>query len=120
MRKTFQTMICALIASQLIGCSSSGIKLRSNPPPLNSELREISVLGRSQAEVTLPKRSRIVIAGVTGTCDIELKNALAKRLVDNSEFQVLDRENLNRILIEKDDNWGGDFNTKTAVRLGEL
>ncbi|MEM8997117.1 MAG: CsgG/HfaB family protein, partial [Acidobacteriota bacterium] len=121
LKKSFKTLTCLLVASQLIGCSSSGIKLQMEPPPPpDSELREISILGRSRAEVTLPRGSRIVIAGIAGTCDLELKNALAKRLVDNNEFQVLDRDNLDRVLIEADANWGGRFNSNTAVRLGEL
>ncbi|MEM6796651.1 MAG: CsgG/HfaB family protein [Acidobacteriota bacterium] len=68
----------------------------------------------------IPKRSRIVIADIGGPCTLELKNALMTRLVDNSEYDVLTRDNLEQLLLETENNWSGPFNTKTAATLGEL
>ena len=85
-----------------------------------SPLVEIAVLTTKKHAVDIPSKSRIVVSDITGPCSIELKNALARRLVDNVDYEVLSRDNLDKILIESKSQWAGDFNTQTAVKLGRL
>ena len=85
-----------------------------------SEVIEIPIVVAPTITRDIPKGSRIVIAGITGPCSVELTNALMKRLVDNSEYEVLTRDNLQQLLGEIQKNWSGNFNTETTARLGEL
>ena len=115
-------LICALLSSQLAGCATSAI---TPPPPravppAESKLVEMAVLTTSAYSVEIPPKSRIVIADIAGDCSVELKNALTRRLVDNANYEVLSRDNLEQIIIESKNNWAGGFNTETAVKLGRL
>jgi hypothetical protein len=80
----------------------------------------ISIVVTPKIKRIIPKGSRIVIANITGDCSTEVKDALMRRLIDNSDYDVLTRENLDQILWESDINWGGRFNTETAAKLGKL
>ena len=114
------SLVAVVLATQLVGCASS-----SSVDPIarvipESRLVEISVLTTSSTAIEIPPKSRIVVADIAGDCAVELKNALTRRLVDNADFEVLSRDNLEQILIESDNNWAGRFNTETAVKLGRL
>jgi hypothetical protein len=88
------------------------------PPP--GEVVKVRVLLKPTIVAEIPEGSRIVITDISGVCALEVKDALMSRLVDNANYDVLTRENLSQILVESEKSWAGDFNTKTAVRLGEL
>lgn len=87
------------------------------PPP---EIVQIPVLVVPENITAVPKGSRIVIAGLEGDCANSVKDALMKRLIDNQNYSVLTRDNLNQIIGESDLSWAGRFNTETAAKLGRL
>lgn len=111
-------LIYTLLATQLVGCASGGKHVAQLIP--DSKLVQISILTTTSNVVKIPPKSRIVISNIAGECALELKNALARRLVDNANYEVLTRDNLEQLMIEADRNWAGRFNSETAVRLGEL
>ncbi len=89
-------------------------------PRLEPKLVDIKIIVTPKEETVIPKGSRIVIANISGACADEVKDALMRRLIDNSDYDVLTRDNLHQIIGETNINWEGRFNTETATRLGEL
>jgi hypothetical protein len=89
------------------------------PPPEPTTLT-IPIVVKPKVRELVPKGSRIVIADIEGYCDEEVKTALMKRLVDNADYSVVTRDNLNQIIGEADQSWTGKFNTDTAAKLGDL
>lgn len=88
------------------------------PPP--SKPVRIPVLVVPDRAFLVPKDSRIVIADIEGDCAEEVKDALMRRLIDNRDYSVLTRDNLQQLIGEATETWSGKFNTETAARLGEL
>jgi len=66
------------------------------------------------------KKTRLVIADIHGRCAQEVKDALMRRLTDNPDYEVLSRDNLDKIMREQEKSWDESFNSKTAVKLGNL
>lgn len=111
-------LIMFAISFIFTGCASFKGAFRWTLP--ESNLVEMSVLVTSANVQKVPPGSRIVIAGIGGECSSELTNALMRRLVDNSGYNVLSRDQLDEILVESEQAWAGKFNSATAVEMGEL
>lgn len=109
----------ALISCALISCTTVQQVPMSLPVP-EAELVPISIIVSPTVKKIIPKGSRIVIADIAGECSTEVKDALMRRLIDNSDYDVLTRDNLRQIIGESEITWAGRFNTETAARLGEL
>ena len=105
-----------------ISCATTG------PPPPDSEIIRLSVLVTPNAKKAIPKNSRIVVAHIEGRdtreglddCANAVKDALMRRLIENADYDVLSRDDLDWIYQEMKNNWGGTFNTATTAKLGEL
>lgn len=112
----------SLIAGFSISCASV--------PKLipDSEIVRLSVLVTPTAKETIPEKTRIVVADIRGRSDQEgrdhcadaVKDALMRRLIENANYDVLARDDLNWIYQEMENNWSGRFDTGTAAELGEL
>jgi len=114
--------VLSLLSSVVASAETPSTSYSKVTPESNLTATWIAV--RSQQRETIPPRSRIVIAEIAGyngvDCAQEVKDALVRRLLDNSNFEVLSRDDLGLILFEGDEAWGGRFNTATAPKLGEL
>ena len=89
-------------------------------PPTESKIVDISIVVEPRHAEAIPEGSRIVIADIVGDCADEVKAALMRRLIDNSQYDVLARDNLDQIIRENYQSWEGDFNSNTAAKLGDL
>lgn len=108
-----------VISSLMMSCTG----FRQEPviaTPQKSKVVEIPIVVSPKIKNVIPKGSRIVIANIAGDCAEEVKDALMRRLIDNADYDVLTRDNLEQILVEADRSWAGRFNTETATKLGEL
>lgn len=90
-----------------------------------SQMMSTWIAVKPQVGESLPPGSRIVVSRVVGSlggadCAQAVKDALFRRLIDNGRYTVLSRDDLELILFEGDESWGGRFNTQTAPKLGEL
>jgi|GEM_PF-2407728 len=117
-QRLFLLLLVIALSPVLTGCASLKGAFRWTLP--ESKLVEMSVLVTSANIEKVQSGSRIVIAGIGGECASELKNALMRRLVDNAGYDVLSRDQLNEIMFESQQTWAGEFNSSTAVELGEL
>ena len=113
-----------LIATLIATTSCTGFKSAPPepppPPPKSLEVQIPIVVMPNEGRVTPKKGSTIFIADISGPCSEEVKNALMRRLIDNADYDVLTRDNLQQIFVESEMNWGGKFNTETGAKIGEL
>lgn len=93
----------------------------ATPPPLPApEVVQIPVVVSPKESKAIPKGSRIIITDISGDCVTEVKDALVRRLIDNTDYDVLAREHLRQILVESEETWSGPFDTETAAKIGRL
>lgn len=72
------------------------------------------------AEVNLSGLNRIAIGKITGTGGQEIAGVLTSKLFESSNFDVLDRANLDRILNEQSISLSGAMDEKTVAEIGKL
>jgi len=123
--------------TSIAGCLFLSILFSTPAAPEGSAQSSVVVLPASQLmgtwiavtpsarEIIVPPGSRIVIANIAGGlsaggCAQAVKDALVRRLIDNTKYEVLSRDDLGLILFEGDQGWGGRFNSTTAPKLGEI
>lgn len=112
--------ILSTLVTLLAGCATTAPVA---PPPIMApkpELAGVPIVVIPKARKIIPKGSRLVITNVSGSCSDEVKDALMRRLIDNADYSILSRDNLDQIMVEADRSWGARFNSETAARLGEL
>lgn len=90
------------------------------PPEPVSEVIGIPVVVKPKVSRAIPKQSRIIITDIQGDCATEVKDAIMRRLIDNTDYHVLAREYLEQIQKETRINAEGDFNSLTMTQIGEL
>lgn len=118
--QVFSRLCLLMLSSALsISCASTSKSPVILQPP-TPQLVEAPVLLIPKSGAGVPRESRIVIADIEGQCSEHVKNALMSRLIDNENYSVLTRENLEEIVSETKMSWAGDFNTDTANHLGQL
>lgn len=89
-------------------------------PTVPPSLEEIPISLSPSVTDLVPDGARIVIANISGECADEVKDALVRRLIDNTNYNILARDYLKQIILENEGEWAGDFNTETATKLGRL
>ncbi|MEM9291299.1 MAG: CsgG/HfaB family protein [Acidobacteriota bacterium] len=102
-------------------------KAPTEPVPEPETVR-VSVLATPTDKTTIPPGSTIVVTdlksnsqlGGAGLCAMAVKDALKRRLVENANYQVLSREDLDTIVDEMSANWNGMFDSKQVEQLGNL
>ncbi len=104
----------------LISCATAPQPTTAKAPLPDPGVVSVSVVVTPKNKRIIPKGSRIVITDIAGDCADEVKDALMRRLIDNSDYDVLTRDNLRQIIGEAEFSWGGKFDTETAAKLGEL
>jgi len=72
------------------------------------------------AEVNLKGVNKIVIGSLEGNSGKSFGDLLTNRLFESKKFEVLDRDNLGRVMSEHSLNASGAVDTSTAVELGKL
>ncbi|QTA93432.1 CsgG/HfaB family protein [Desulfonema magnum] len=80
----------------------------------------ISVPVIRPAEIDLGRANKIAIGRITGNMGPRMADLLTSRLFESGYFQVLDRENIDRIMQEHQLNLSGLVDEQTAVKLGKL
>lgn len=103
----------------MVSCVSTQIGPVSVPPPPSQSVK-IPIVVSAEDDRTIPKGAGIVIEDISGDCSEEVEDALISRLIDNTGYNVLTRDNLAQIFGEANMNWEGRFNTETVNKLGEL
>jgi curli biogenesis system outer membrane secretion channel CsgG len=114
-RLVAQVLVPAALA---VGCATLPTPMAT--APAESRAVEIDIVVTPKEKNIIPKGARIIIADIAGPCGQEVKDALMKRLVDNADYTVVTRENLDQIADELERSWAGKFNTETAGNLGKL
>lgn len=122
--------LMTFILLTFVGCSSSSMTKVQNlidspssaieAQPLERDIVEIPILLEPVGKSAVPAKTRIVIMGLQGPCSGNVKDALVRRLVENTDYDILTRENLRQIVRERDMQWAGDFNSRSAIQIGEL
>lgn len=113
-------LLLALLCSACTGIDSPPMQRTFVPPPAEAELVKVRVVAKPRVERAIPVRSRIVLTDFEGDCAIEVRDALMQRLVDNADYDVVTRSFLDQILAEAEQAYAGDFNTDTAIKIGDL
>lgn len=112
-----------LVASTLSGCATvqePTVQTSYIQPIPEAELVKVRVVVKPKNDRTLKPDSRIVLTNMAGECATEVRDALMRRLVDNTDYQVVTRDFLDQIMVESEQGWAGKFDSRTAARLGEL
>ncbi|MEM7480510.1 MAG: CsgG/HfaB family protein [Acidobacteriota bacterium] len=116
-------VVLGLASMTLLGCQTASpiekdeVRIVAVAP---SKLVEIPIVVTPKEGKTIEPGKSIVIADIEGPCSKEVKTALMRRLTDNSDFDVLTRDNLRQIIDETSMKWNGAFNTETGAKIGEL
>ncbi len=116
-----------VMASAIIGCTSIQPTYEPIVEPLpDPSIIKVSIVTTQRDKRIIPVGSRIVITNITGDCAKEVKDALMQRLVDNADYDVLTRDNLEQILRESDlttsmdERLFGKFTSEASAAIGEL
>lgn len=117
----------AVMTSAMIGCTTIQPTYEPVVQPLpDPSMVKVSIVTQQKDKRFIPKGSRIVITNITGDCAKEVKDALMQRLVDNADYDVLTRDNLEKILGESglttsmDERLFGKFTSEASAAIGEL
>jgi hypothetical protein len=110
-RRTALALGCLLLAA-FAPTAGAILPWKSTAPRLSVALDHPPLL-------ELPDLRRIAIGEIKGECGVELGNRLTMSLVDSRKFEVLNRQNFDRIMKEHNFNWSGKVDTKTASTLGK-
>lgn len=102
---------------QLAGCATNSSRAKSLT---TAGVVEIPVPVIPTKRNAMAEGARVVIAEIEGNCGREVEDALIQRLVNNHQYDVLTRDNLDVVIGESDIGWEGRFDTKTVSRLGRL
>ncbi len=101
---------CALLARPDVAHAGLGWKPSATP--------RLKVVLEHPALLHVEAKS-VAIGQITGECGVELANRITTALVASKRFDVLDRQNFDRIMREHNFNWSGKVDTKTAAKLGK-
>ncbi|MCB1036670.1 MAG: hypothetical protein KDD47_22790 [Acidobacteria bacterium] len=114
-------LICLAMLPALlsISCGSLGVG-RIAASYRQPKIVQVPVMLSPAGKNLIPPRARLVVGDIQGDCHSAVKDAIMRRFVDNSSYEIVTRDNLKQIQKEIEDGWSGAFNTKTAAGLGEL
>lgn len=137
----------ALVALLGVSCSSLPDPLIAPPDP---ETVRLSILATPTLKEVIPPGARIVVANISGgrystngvsaningvsantnsgsasigggiSCSEAVKDALMRRLIENANYDVLSRDDLDWIMKEMEMNWSGVFDTQKVKEVGKL
>lgn len=120
MQKNLRWLLCLALIFSSTSCQTAQVAERLYRDSIDSTLYEVPVSLLSKLREEIPPGTRIVIADLEGDCGTEVKDALMRRLIENSDYTVLTRDNLGSLIKEADFTWSGRVDTRTATRLGDL
>lgn len=123
-----QLAVIALIAAYGAACSYMPMDLKPTPapaPPPEPEVVRMSVLVTPTNKQVIPTGSRVVVANIgsmdsLNDCSASVKDALMRRLIENANYEVLSRDDLDWIVNEMEQNWSGVFDSRKVEELGRL
>lgn len=72
------------------------------------------------AEINLMGTESIAIGDITGNVGRDLSDSITQKLFQSGRYEVLDRENINRIMREHNLNLSGAVDASTAASIGNL
>ncbi len=108
MKQVLRSMAFGVVVSSVVliavGCSSSRVRIPVTHP----------------AEINLKGFDKIAIGEISGRGSADLTDELTQALFESGRFEVLDRQNLDRILAEHRLNLAGFVDEEQAAELGKF
>ncbi len=105
-----------LLASALLArpdVAQAGLRWKPSTTP------RLKVVLEHPALLPVDNVKRVAIGQISGECGLELSNRITTALVTSKRYDVLDRQNFDRLMREHNFNWSGKVDTKTAAKLGK-
>ena len=72
------------------------------------------------ADINLSKYKKIVVSRLDGNLGDQFGDLLTSKLFEANTYEVLDRENLDRVMTEHRFNLSGMVDSSTAVKMGKF